>query len=440
MNNKYLKVVARYAGLPGMRVAWATLILLGISLLLVISKLSDALVFIVTLLIWIAVLVNSVYSTRLDVEAGASSKRMENIISNLKDGVVFYDENFRVLILNPAAETIFRVDKKDVIGKIVGPELAAESKWRLIAQTLFPSLAPLVVWKSEAGQYPQIIDVSFTDPMMDLRVTTDRLVDASGRITGFVKIIRDRTSEIRLAKTESEFVTVTAHQLRTPLTGLNWSLESIASDPEAGGSAKDLAKTALQVSGKLLKTVDDLLSVSKMESGALGYAFQDVNLISFINTQLSNLLPVAGAYGVNLYFDRGGLDSVPVRIDPDRLGLALSNLVDNAIKYNTPNGSITVKVERQTNRPYVMITVSDTGIGIPPEALKKLFTKFFRAENAMSKETEGTGLGLYMTKGIIERHGGHVWADSILGRGTNFYFTLPLDFNLIPPRETVNLL
>ncbi|MDE2144758.1 MAG: hypothetical protein KGJ01_02215 [Patescibacteria group bacterium] len=438
--NKYIKNILKYAGLPGMRIAWATIALLGVSIVLSALNVSDWGLFIVLLLMWVAVLGNSIYSTRLNMEVSSSSEKMKNVISNLKDGVVFYDENFRIGIFNPASELIFRVDKKDVVGKIFGPELVTEQKWKLLVQTLFPSLAPLVVWKSEAGVYPQVVDVSFTDPGLDLRVTTDRLADSSGRIIGFIKIIHDRTSEIKLAKSESEFVTVTAHQLRTPLTGINWSLQSIASDPDAGENAKGLAKIAMEAAEKLLKTVDDLLSVSKMESGALGYAFEDANLISFINTQLNNLLPTARTYGINLYFDKSNVESLPVRIDPDRLGLALANLVDNAIKYNNPNGSVTVKVEKQQDKPYAVITVSDTGIGIPPDALNKLFTKFFRAENAISKQTEGTGLGLYMTKGIIERHGGRIWADSVPGRGTNFYFTIPTDFNLIPPKEVINLL
>ncbi|MCL5006547.1 MAG: ATP-binding protein [Patescibacteria group bacterium] len=437
---KKIKELSFYLGLPGMRIAWITFALLAVSLALLLLKTANWALFLAALLMWLVIFGNSLRSTKLNLEVESAAKRMESIISNLSDGIIFYDENFKIIIFNLAAEKIFRVERKDVIGKTFGPELAVEPKWKLLAQTLFPSLAPIVVWRSETGVYPQVADVSFADPAVDLRVTTDRLFDSARKIVGFVKIVHDRTAEIQLAKSESEFVTITAHQLRTPLTGINWSLESISSDPEAGKNTKDLAETAKQAAAKLLKTVDDLLNVSKMESGALGYAFEDVNLINFINSQLNGFLPTAASYGVSLYFDKGGAESVPVRIDVNRLGLAFANLLDNAIKYNNPNGSVTVKVERQKDGPYVLVTVSDTGIGIPPEALKKLFVKFFRAENAIGKQTEGTGLGLYMTKGIIERHGGKIWADSVLGRGTNFHFTLPLDFNLIPPKETISLL
>ena len=434
-----LNEIKKYLRLSGMRIAWLALILLVVSLVLVLLNSSEWIIFFVTFVIWLVVFLSSYQSAKLNLEISASSRQMENIISNLRDGVIFYDEQFRIKIFNHSAETIFSVKKEEVLNKVFGPELAGEPQWRVLAQTIFPSLAPLVVWRSEVGTYPQVVDVSFTDPNLDLRVTTDRLFDSAGQIIGFVKIVHNRTDEIALAKSESEFVTVTAHQLRTPLTGINWSLQSIASDPEAGENAKDLASTAMQVSEKLLKTVDNLLDVSKMESGALGYSFEDVNMVAFINSQLNAMLLVAKTYGVSLYFDHGAEQSIPARIDPNRLGLALTNLVDNDIKYNTPNGSVTVKIERQKDKPYLLVDISDTGIGIPPDALNKLFAKFFRAPNAVSQQTEGTGLGLYMTKGIIERHGGKIWVRSTLGRGTTFSFTLPTDPNLIPPKEMINL-
>ncbi|MBI3088996.1 MAG: ATP-binding protein, partial [Candidatus Colwellbacteria bacterium] len=140
-------------------------------------------------------------------------------------------------------------------------------------------------------------------------------------------------------------------------------------------------------------------------------------------------------YEVELYFDKGKETTINTMIDAGRLGLAISNLLDNAIKYNVKNGTVTVKIERLTDKPYLQVSIKDNGIGIPPEEAPKLFTKFFRSENAARIETEGSGLGLYITKNIIERHGGAIWAESILGRGTTFYFTLPLDPKLIPPRE-----
>ena len=99
------------------------------------------------------------------------------------------------------------------------------------------------------------------------------------------------------------------------------------------------------------------------------------------------------------------------------------------------NGSVTVTVAQQPNQPYLEVAVKDTGIGVPPEDAKKLFDKFFRGANAVKSKAEGSGLGLYITQNIIQAHGGSVWAESELNRGSTFHFTLPTDFSLIPPKE-----
>jgi signal transduction histidine kinase len=117
-----------------------------------------------------------------------------------------------------------------------------------------------------------------------------------------------------------------------------------------------------------------------------------------------------------------------------RVKLVLEILVDNAIKYNVKNGEVRVKIASISNKPFVGISVEDTGMGIDSEDISKLFTKFFRAEKAMKERTSGIGLGLYLAKNIIERHGGKIWIQSEIGRGSVFTFTLPLDPAYIPPQ------
>ena len=141
---KKLDELKKYLRLPGMRIAWLALILLAVSLALVLARASDWILFSVTFVIWLVVFVSSYQTTKLNQEVSASSRRMENIISNLRDGVIFYDEDFRIKIFNRAAEAIFSVRKEDVLNKVFGPELAGEAQWRVLAQTIFPSLAPLV--------------------------------------------------------------------------------------------------------------------------------------------------------------------------------------------------------------------------------------------------------------------------------------------------------
>ena len=219
------------------------------------------------------------------------------------------------------------------------------------------------------------------------------------------------------------------------MTAVNWIFEGFSKSEDFSPEDRELASNGLTATRKLLKIVNDLLDVSKIEEGRFGYNFESVNLIDFISELLTNAQVVAKEYGVNLYFDRGDETSIILTIDTNRLGLAISNLLDNAIRYNVKNGSVTVGVKRVPEKPYVEISVKDTGIGIPPQNMSKVFTKFFRAENVLKRETEGSGLGLFITKNIINRHGGTIWSESVIDRGTTFFFTLPTDPKLIPPKE-----
>jgi len=363
----------------------------------------------------------------------ATANRLESIITNLADGVVVYDNNFKIIVFNDTAEEIFNVKSEEVLGTNFGPERAGDHKYRLLTQVMFPSLAPTVSRLSETGKYPQVIDISF--PEHELRVSTDRLLNEHNQIVGFIKLIQDRTREVQLLRSKTEFITIAAHQLRTPLTAVNWIFEGFATNKELLPEDKELAGNGLAATRKLLKIVNDLLDVSKIEEGKFGYSFEQTDLIKFLTDVLINAQAIAKEYGIKLYLDKGDETKVMANIDPSRLGLAISNLIDNAIRYNVKNGTVTIGIKRIPEKPHVELTVKDTGIGIPPQNMPKVFSKFFRAENVLKRETEGSGLGLYITKNIINRHGGTIWAESVIDRGTTFHFTLPTDPKLIPSKE-----
>lgn len=373
--------------------------------------------------------------TEANFTAKTAGGRLDTVINDLGEGVVAYDNQFRIQIFNLAAEKIFGVRREQVVGQIFGPERAGDLPFRLLTQTIFPSLAPLVVEVSEPGRSPQVVDVSFTDPTRELRVSTNRVLGSKGETLGFIKLVRDKTRETEILRSKSEFITIAAHQLRTPLTTIHWVFEGLKGKEKLEPEDKELLANGLTNSVKLIKIVNDLLDVSKIEEGRFGYDFRETNLIDFLSNILVNAETLAKEYGVKLYFDKGKETVIKTIIDANRLGLAISNLVDNAIKYNVKNGFVTIGVARLADKPYVQVSVKDTGIGVPASEINKLFSKFFRAENAVKADTEGSGLGLYITKNIINRHGGVIWAESIVGRGTTFYFTLPLDPGLIPPKE-----
>ena len=361
--------------------------------------------------------------------------RLESIVTNLEDAVVAYDNDFKILIFNAAAEKIFALSKAQVLGQTMGPEKASERGYQTLVQTLFPSLAPSVVSISEPNKYPQIMDISFDNPTRELRVSTDRILDTSGNLLGFVKVVRDRTRESELVRSKSDFVSVAAHQLRTPLTAINWTLEGLSKSQTISDSDKTLIQHGLQATANLLRTANDLLNAAEIEGGRFGYDYAEVDIIQFIDEILANAQIVAKEYGLQVFFDKGGFSELKLMIDKSRLGLALSNLVDNAMKYNSQGGSVTVRVKPVPQKPYVRIDIEDTGIGILAGDIDKIFTKFYRAPNAQRVKADGTGLGLFITRNIIRQHGGEIGVESTLGRGTTFFFTLPTDPTLIPKAE-----
>jgi signal transduction histidine kinase len=371
----------------------------------------------------------------LKKEKEFSDAQFQKLAGNVNDAVIAYNQDFKIIEWNRVAEEIFGLTRKEVLGEIISPEKMSDSSFKTLVQVIFPSLAPSVIKRSAPGEYPQIVDISFSGPSLELTVSTDRILDKRGSSIGFFKVIKNRTREVELLRSKSEFITVAAHQLRTPLTAVHWTFEILSKNQSMAPEDKELLDNGLAASNKVLRIVNDLLDVSKIESGRFGYSFKEVDIVAFMDDLLRNANLLAKKFGVSLYFDRPK-DPIIIPADSQKLGIAFSNLLDNAIKYNVKNGEVVVKIEPYPNRPYIQISIKDTGIGISKETLSnKLFSKFFREEGAVKEETDGTGLGLYITKNVILRHGGNISAESTLGRGSVFYIVLPTDQTLIPPKE-----
>ena len=368
--------------------------------------------------------------------ASGGQGEIKSIMGAIEDSLIMYGSDFRISFFNHAAEKLFGIEASAALGHVLSPRDAeSQGGWKTLAQVIFPSLAPRVVPKSAEGELPQVADVSLTDPELELRVSTAPVTDENGRTMAFVKIVRDRTPQISALRAKDEFVTVASHQLRGPVTDINWALQSLAQTQGLSETDKTIVETAAAASQNLLTRIEDLLSIAKMEDGQVGYSFESADLLQYVNGVLAGVLPAARKAGVKIYLDRPSGELPTVMIDPKRLSVALTNILENAIRYNVENGEVTVKVDRLQDKPYLVVSVKDTGIGIPPESLAKLFGKFYRADNAVKAQTEGSGLGLYIAKGIVEAHGGQIWAESEIGRGTTISFAIPTDPSLVPKHE-----
>ena len=368
--------------------------------------------------------------SRLDLERN----QINAMVSSINDPAISYTDNFEIILVNKAMEKFIGISKKELIGKNITPELSNDTRYGLLSKLIFPSLAPVVLEKS-IDTYPEKIKVKFYKPKeLIVEIITTKVIDEKGKVYGFLRIIHDLTKEEVLRKTQSDFITIVAHQLRTPLSGLSWILEML-SNKEMGSltlEQEKLIDDGRKAMKESLKTVEDLLNAAQIEEGRFGFQFSTADIKKTIENVLIKFEPAAKINDVKLIFQRPEFQLEPFVMDSLRVKLVLEILVDNALKYNVKNGEVRIRIDPMEGKPFILISVEDTGIGISREDLSRLFTKFFRSKAALKGQTSGIGLGLYLAKNIIDGHGGKIWVKSALGRGSIFTFSLPIDSDYIP--------
>ena len=394
---------------------------------------TSALVFLVATLGLIRIYL---HFARASSERELKNREQEALIQFLQDGVIIYDLNFKILTFNKAAESLFQVSANEVVDVQFDPGLAKTPRFRTLVQVLFPSLAPSINQVSESDTWPQIVDITLDSPRLELRTTLNQLKSVEGRNIGFIKIIHDTTREKGLLEAKSDFIGVAAHQLRTPLTALHWAMENIVKYSADVPNVFPIAKEALAVSERTLKITNDLLDVSKIEEGKFGYTFKPTNIVDFASGIVKEMKTLSDQYKISLEVFAPQEKIPDVMIDQNRLGSVLFNLIDNAIRYNIKNGKVSVAIERDETKPFIRVSVIDTGVGVSQEDQKKLFQKLYRGSNVVQMEPNGSGLGLYIARNIVKRHGGEMGLISEVNRGSTFWFTIPTDQSLIPARET----
>jgi signal transduction histidine kinase len=222
---------------------------------------------------------------------------------------------------------------------------------------------------------------------------------------------------------KSEFVSIVAHQLRTPLSGTKWTLNMLING-EIGPLTND--QKAFLMKGyenneRMISLVEDMLGADQVESGKFHYQFVETQITDLIDNILLELQPLLIRKNLRIVFT--GKEGLPkVSVDQEKMRAVFQNLIDNAIKYTKAGGEIKINLKKDENA--VTVAISDDGIGIPLDQQKNIFGRFFRARNALKVQTDGSGLGLYIVKSIIEKHGGRVWFESVENKGTSFYFTI----------------
>jgi signal transduction histidine kinase len=238
-------------------------------------------------------------------------------------------------------------------------------------------------------------------------------------------IIKSIEEIARANRMKTEFISIASHQLKTPLSEINWEIELLLSKYHKGLDKKqsEIIKEIYNSAGKMVKMVNDLLDVARIEQGRLALNSEPFELSSAIKDVIESYLSVAKKNNTKINFKIG--KKIPKVVgDKQKTKVIIENLLSNGIKYIEKNGKVEISII--SDNDFVRVKIADNGIGIPKNQYDKMFQKFFRINSDAGNKTEGTGLGLYIAKNIVEQSGGKIWFTSKQGKGTIFYFTLPI--------------
>ncbi len=246
-----------------------------------------------------------------------------------------------------------------------------------------------------------------------------------GKVIEQTKELMERNKRLEaLSRQKDEFLTLIAHRLRTPLTAIKWigRLFSKGSLGKISSEQKEHVEKLNEVTENLIELVDDLLNVIRIEEGRFGFSFQKIDLAQVLLSVIGQNRIIAENKGLKI--EEQVKIIAPLSLDEEKITVAFENIISNAIKYTPAEGTIKIFLKSENGK--IIVTISDTGIGVPEKDKPRIFEKFFRSRNAFHMETEGTGLGLYIAKNIIQAHGGKISFSSEEGKGTTFTVSLPI--------------
>jgi signal transduction histidine kinase len=251
------------------------------------------------------------------------------------------------------------------------------------------------------------------------------LVLKQGEQTGTLVIVHDVTREKMVEKLKTEFVSLSAHQLRTPLSAIKWTLKMFLEGDigEITEEQKGYLEKTYQSNERMIDLINDLLNVTRIEEGRYLYKPELTDPTAIVQDVVDALREQIKNRKIKFRFDRPKKALPLIKADEEKIKLVVHNLLDNALAYTPSSKEISVFLHEEKDD--IEFGVKDSGIGIPKDQQGRIFTKFFRGTNAMKVDTGGTGLGLYISKNIVEAHGGSIWFESKEGEGTTFFFKVP---------------
>jgi signal transduction histidine kinase len=343
----------------------------------------------------------------------------EALFTHVRESVVVLDDQQQITECNDNFIALAQQDRAAVMHKKLDdfmPLLQPNSKNELGQWQLTPTRQWITTQKIQRPHHTDCTPIAYQ--VVD--ITDDEQANK-------LVIMRDLTREQELTELRSEFVSIVSHQLRTPASAVKWYLETLI-DNRRGNEVNewqvDKLHQAYQSNERMISLINDLLNVSRLDSGKFILKPIEVSLVDLFKGVQDELYHFAHAHNVDIV-SQVPADLPAVKADIDKLREVVLNLVNNAIKYSQ-SGHREVTMTATVKEQMIECSVQDQGIGIPAKDQAHIFEKFYRADNAIESQTEGSGLGLYIAREIIRLHGGDIWLTSSEGVGTTVLFTLPI--------------
>lgn len=345
----------------------------------------------------------------------------EALFTSIGDGAIATDEFGKITRINPTALKILGFSEREMIGawfpkKIIslhdtGEPVSLIDRPITRAFLTGKTVIEKTYYRKKNGQaIPVAITVS---PIM-----------LAGKPVGAIEVFRDITIEFEIDRMKSDFISLASHQLRTPLSAIK-TYSHMLIDGYMGDitpAQKKSLRTIVSAANRMNELISTLLNITRMESGNVTVTPKQVDVQRLAEEVQKEHSLAANDKEISVNVAVKSSSSPTVYTDALLFKEVLSNLVSNAIKYTPEGGQVEICIQ---NRRYdVLFSVKDTGMGIPKYSQEQIFTKFFRAHNVVKQETSGTGLGLYLVKGLVDALGGKIWFDSHEGKGTTFFVTL----------------
>jgi two-component system phosphate regulon sensor histidine kinase PhoR len=339
-----------------------------------------------------------------------SKGRLEAVLANMESGVALFDRAGRIDLVNPSAERILGVSKHQAVGRTYVETLKNYPLIRIIDE----------VQRSGKPQSGEIALIFPAERILEAHAAP--VFEERQEPRGVVLVLHDISEIRRLERVRAEFVANVSHELKTPVTAVKGFAETLLEGALYNSRACEEFVTIIgEEAERLNRLINDLLNLSRIESREMRLQLEPLELGPEIKQIADKIKPRFQKKELALSVAAPGYPVLALA-DRDRLEQVLLNLLENSLMYTPSGGQVEVGV--QESGDMVVVSVEDNGIGIPPDDLPRIFERFYRVDRARSRKLGGTGLGLAIVKHIVDAHGGRVWVESAVGKGSTFYFTV----------------